>query len=219
MKKYSLRTVISLFILLVILIFGNFKSANAESRGDTESLVKQSIMVWNTGNTAIAEQLYTTDITVHLVDQDNSELEGVKALMDYLSSIRTAYPDMKFEPDHMSIDGNKVITQMTFTGINTGPGLHYHTKMDEIFYIMEGKVEVTKGDEKIIATPGSLVRIPKLTHHGFHSIIGPARLLVTFIPGGGQVQYLYELGELMKSGSSWREGIGALQEKYDVHPL
>jgi mannose-6-phosphate isomerase-like protein (cupin superfamily) len=102
---------------------------------------------------------------------------------------------------------------------NTGPGLHYHTKMDEIFYIMEGKVEVTKGDEKIIATPGSLVRIPKLTHHGFHSIIGPARLLVTFIPGGGQVQYLYELGELMKSGSSWREGIGALQEKYDVHPL
>jgi hypothetical protein len=33
------------------------------------------------------------------------------------------------------------------------------------------------------------------------------------------VQYLYELGELMKSGSSWREGIGALQEKYDVHPL
>ena len=121
MKKYSLRTVISLFILLVILIFGNFKSANAESRGDTESLVKQSIMVWNTGNTAIAEQLYTTDITVHLVDQDNSELEGVKALMDYLSFIRTAYPDMKFEPDHMSIDGNKVITQMTFTGINTGP--------------------------------------------------------------------------------------------------
>lgn len=102
---------------------------------------------------------------------------------------------------------------------NTGPGLHYHTRMDEIFYVTEGKIEVTKGDQQIIATPGTVVRIPKLTHHGFHSIEGPARLLVTFIPGGGQVQYLYELGELIKSGASWRDGIGALQEKYDVHPL
>jgi len=102
---------------------------------------------------------------------------------------------------------------------NTGPGLHYHTKMDEIFYIQVGKVEVTLGEEKIVATPGTVVRVPKFTHHGFHSIEGPARLLVTFIPGGGQVKYLSELAKLIKSGSSWREGIGALQEKYDVHPL
>jgi steroid delta-isomerase-like uncharacterized protein len=121
MKKYSLRGVIPLFIVLVILVLGNFESANAESREDVESLVKQSLMVWNTGNTAIAEQLYSPDIIVHLVDQDNSELKGTTALMDYLSYLRTAYLDMKFEPDHMSIDGNKVTTQMTFTGTNSGP--------------------------------------------------------------------------------------------------
>jgi len=121
MKKYSLRGVIPLFIVLVILVLGNFESANAESREDVESLVKQSLMVWNTGNTAIAEQLYSPDIIVHLVDQDNSELKGTTALMDYLSYLRTAYLDMNFEPDHMSIDGNKVTTEMTFTGTNSGP--------------------------------------------------------------------------------------------------
>ena len=121
MKKYSLRGVIPLFIVLVILVLGNFESANAESREDVESLVKQSLMVWNTGNTAIAKQLYSPDIIVHLVDQDNSELKGTTALMDYLSYLRTAYLDMKFEPDHMSIDGNKVTTEMTFTGTNSGP--------------------------------------------------------------------------------------------------
>ena len=120
MKKYSLRGVIPLFIVLVILVLGNFESANAESREDVESLVKQSLMVWNTGNTAIAGQLYSPDIIVHLVDQDNSELKGTTALMDYLSYLRTAYLDMKFEPDHMSIDGNKVTTEMTFTGTNSG---------------------------------------------------------------------------------------------------
>ena len=121
MKKYSLGVVLPLFILLVVLIFGNFHPANAESKGDTESLVKQSIMVWNTGNTAIADQIYSPDFIVHLVDQDNSELKGTTALMDYLSFIRTAYPDMKYEPDHMSIDGNTVTTRITFTGTNTGP--------------------------------------------------------------------------------------------------
>ncbi len=121
MKKYSLRGVIPLFVVLVILVLGNIESANAESREDVESLVKQSLMVWNTGNTTIAEQLYSPDIIVHLVDQDNSELKGTTALMDYLSYLRTAYLDMKFEPDHMSIDGNKVTTEMTFTGTNSGP--------------------------------------------------------------------------------------------------
>ena len=121
MKKYFLRGVIPLYIVLVILVLGNFEYANAESREDVESLVKQSLMVWNTGNTAIAEQLYSPDIIVHLVDQDNSELKGTTALMDYLKFLRTAYLDMKFEPDHMSIDGDKVTTEMTFTGTNSGP--------------------------------------------------------------------------------------------------
>jgi len=121
MKKYSLKSLATLLIVFVILVSGNLNPANAESKGDMESLVKQSIMVWNTGNTAIAEQLYTKDITVHLVDQQPPELKGVKAIMDYFSFLRTAYPDMKYEPDHMTVDGDRVITEMTFTGTNTGP--------------------------------------------------------------------------------------------------
>jgi len=125
MKKYSPGAVLPLFILLVVLILGNFHPANAESKGDAESLVKQSIMVWNTGNTVIADQIYSPDLIVHLVDQDNSEypsmLNGTTALMDHLSYLRTAYPDMKLEPDHMSIDGNTVTTRITFKGTNTGP--------------------------------------------------------------------------------------------------
>jgi steroid delta-isomerase-like uncharacterized protein len=121
MKKYSMKVLLLLLIVLGVLASGNYNYAKAESRGDVESLVKQSLMVWNTGNTAIAQQLYTPDGVVHLVDQENAELRGTTALMDYLRYLRTAYPDMKFEPDHMSIDGNKVTTQMTFTGTNMGP--------------------------------------------------------------------------------------------------
>jgi len=121
MKQYSLNIFLALILFMVGLVVVDLAPANAQSRGDMESLAKQAIMVWNTGNTAIANQLYSPDIVVHLVDQDNSELQSTVALMDYLKFIRTAYPDMKFEPDHMSIDGNTVTTRMTFTGTNAGP--------------------------------------------------------------------------------------------------
>ena len=100
-----------------------------------------------------------------------------------------------------------------------GPDLHYHTAMDEIFYVQSGKIAITRGDEEIIATPGMIVRVPKMTRHGWKSIEGPARMLFSFIPGGRQAYYLAELGELANQGASWREGIGKLQEKYDNKPL
>lgn len=100
-----------------------------------------------------------------------------------------------------------------------GPDLHYHTGMDEIFYVQSGKVAITCGDTQVVATPGMIVRVPKMTPHEWKSVDGPARLLFSFIPGGNQAMYLAELGELASQGASWREGIGALREKYDNKPL
>jgi oxalate decarboxylase/phosphoglucose isomerase-like protein (cupin superfamily) len=102
---------------------------------------------------------------------------------------------------------------------DTGPGLHYHAGMDEVFYIQSGKVLITAGAETILATPGMIVRVPKMTPHSWKSQDGPAKLLVTFIPGANQVRYLTELGELSRSGASWEEGIAALQKKYDNTPV
>ncbi len=100
-----------------------------------------------------------------------------------------------------------------------GPDLHYHTGMDEIFFVHSGKVAITCGDTETIASAGMVVRVPKMTPHAWKSVDGPARLLFTFIPGSRQRHYLEELGELSRSGASWQEGIAALQEKYDNKPL
>ena len=105
------------------------------------------------------------------------------------------------------------------TAPNVGPGLHYHTQMDEIFFVQSGKVRITVDREEIIATPGTVVRVPKMTRHAWKSHDGPSRLLVTFIPGARQTMYLKELGELIRSGDSWREGVISLQKKYDNIPL
>lgn len=100
-----------------------------------------------------------------------------------------------------------------------GPDRHYHTGMDEVFYVQSGKVEICQGDTKIVATPGMVVRVPRMTPHEWKSVEGPARMLFSFIPGNHQVDYLRELGALAQTGASWKESISVLQAKYDNKPV
>jgi mannose-6-phosphate isomerase-like protein (cupin superfamily) len=100
-----------------------------------------------------------------------------------------------------------------------GPDRHFHTGMDEIFYVQSGKVEIHQGDTKVIATPGMVVRVPKLTEHEWKSVEGPARMLFSFVPGNRQTRYLRELSALAQSGASWQESIAVLREKYDNQPV
>jgi len=67
------------------------------------------------------DNIYATEFKLHLVDQVNGNREGTEALKKYVNFLRTAYPDMKFEPNQVIIEGDKVIMLMNFTGTNTGP--------------------------------------------------------------------------------------------------
>ncbi|GJM16693.1 MAG: hypothetical protein DHS20C13_20200 [Thermodesulfobacteriota bacterium] len=121
MKNYSLNLFLALILFTTGLVLADINPVNAESRGDMKSLAKQSIIVWNTGNTAIADQIYAPDFKMNWVDQDVPDINGVAELMDYLSFIRKAYPDMQIVADHLNVDGDTVVARITFTGTNMGP--------------------------------------------------------------------------------------------------
>jgi mannose-6-phosphate isomerase-like protein (cupin superfamily) len=64
-----------------------------------------------------------------------------------------------------------------------GPPPHIHADEEEIFYVLEGTVEVMCGDQQFIAAPGSLVLTPRGTLHTFHVTgDGPGKLLVITAP-------------------------------------
>jgi mannose-6-phosphate isomerase-like protein (cupin superfamily) len=48
--------------------------------------------------------------------------------------------------------------------------LHYHTKKDEIFYIISGRIRLVYGDKDEVLEAGQTVHIPPGTHHQFHPI-------------------------------------------------
>lgn len=65
------------------------------------------------------------------------------------------------------------------------PPLHLHRGQDEVFYLVEGTLNVTCGEDRWHAGPGSLVFLPRGVPHGF--AVGadrPARTLLINAPAG-----------------------------------
>jgi quercetin dioxygenase-like cupin family protein len=66
-----------------------------------------------------------------------------------------------------------------------GPPPHIHSREDETFYVLEGKLEFVLGEETIVAGPGDFVSVPRGTVHCFRNTgAETARLVLTFTPAG-----------------------------------
>ncbi|MEM7009533.1 MAG: ester cyclase [Thermodesulfobacteriota bacterium] len=142
MKRFSLV----LLLVISIVYISDVEKALAESKGDLESTVEQAVMLRNTGDTAIALQLYSDDVTYYLVDQVPPELKGVKEIKEYYDFIRTAYPDMKYEIKDMSVDGNKVTAHLVFNGTNTGPRGDLPPTNKKVTFTTISIYEITDGE-------------------------------------------------------------------------
>ena len=66
-----------------------------------------------------------------------------------------------------------------------GPPPHLHHREDEAFYVLEGQMTVTCGEQTWTATPGSFVLMPRGIPHAFTvAATGPCRVLTINTPAG-----------------------------------
>jgi mannose-6-phosphate isomerase-like protein (cupin superfamily) len=108
------------------------------------------------------------------------------------------------------------------------PPLHVHHHQDEAFYILEGEVTVTCGEQVWSATAGSLALLPKGVAHTF-KVEGstPARILVITSPGGsfGFEYFVEEIGDpapiltVPPAGPLDEQRLLTLAEKYSIEVL
>jgi quercetin dioxygenase-like cupin family protein len=79
--------------------------------------------------------------------------------------------------------GNYSLIECTTAG--DGPPPHIHKAEEEAFYVLEGEVNVTIGDQTISGTAGSFVLIPRGIVHTFSTVgTEPAKMLVIISPAG-----------------------------------
>lgn len=70
-------------------------------------------------------------------------------------------------------------------GDDRGPGRHSHPGFDETFYVVSGEWEFTAGDDRIVASEGALVHMPRGVFHSFRSTGRMEGTLLTLaVPGG-----------------------------------
>jgi mannose-6-phosphate isomerase-like protein (cupin superfamily) len=96
-------------------------------------------------------------------------------------------------------------------------GVHYHTRIEEFFYVLEGELDLRSGDELVHAKPGTFVFVPLGTTHSIANRgTRRARLLLGCLKPGHE-DYFDELAVLLATvGPPDKEAIAALRRKYDT---
>lgn len=100
-----------------------------------------------------------------------------------------------------------------------GAALHLHEREDELVYVIEGKIEVTLGDQKMMVTPGIMALLPRGVAHGFTNVGDrPSRILDVILPGKFD-NYFVSLGKLYSSGAPAAEQLAALAKQFGVRNI
>jgi mannose-6-phosphate isomerase-like protein (cupin superfamily) len=118
--------------------------------------------------------------------------------------------------------GPTVTEFITAPGFNTGD--HVHSRIEELFYVVDGEIDIRAGQWSGRVGPGGFVRVPPGTPHGFgNSTSVPATVLLIISPGGVHDEYFRELASILaEPGPPDTEAVGELRNRYDtlqVSPL
>lgn len=88
--------------------------------------------------------------------------------------------------------------ESTFPPGGAMPYLHFHRDQEEAFYVIEGLIEYTRDDDKIVAPAGTMVHIPAGLPHRFRNLSqnGPARHLALVTPGIAGLRMMRDFGAI-----------------------
>ena len=94
------------------------------------------------------------------------------------------------------------------------PPAHIHREHEEGFYVLDGELEITAGNDKIRARPGTLVMVPIGVAHTFGNATSePVRVLCTLSPDH-YVHYFEEVAPLFMAGPPDPKAVGAIMARY-----
>lgn len=95
-----------------------------------------------------------------------------------------------------------------------GAPLHVHQREDEVFYVIDGVVEIRHGGQTYSAEAGAVIVLPKGEPHAFRNPgETPNRILITAIPGGLD-RYFDEINAL--GANATQEQVNAVNDTYAI---
>ncbi|MGP1271989.1 MAG: cupin domain-containing protein [Phycisphaerales bacterium] len=98
----------------------------------------------------------------------------------------------------------------------SGAPFHRHPSFDEVFIILEGRVEFQADDEVHTLGPGDLIHIPGEIPHAPKCVEGPARIIMLVTPPRFE-NFFHKLPEALAAGG--REAMAELGREFGIEFL
>lgn len=96
--------------------------------------------------------------------------------------------------------GGKLGLMEAIVAPESGPPLHIHDNEHEMFYLLDGQLEMEANDTVFVADAGSFIFVPRAAPHRFKNISDtPTKLLFLFLPGGFE-QFFLDIGHPVIEG-------------------
>jgi mannose-6-phosphate isomerase-like protein (cupin superfamily) len=109
------------------------------------------------------------------------------------------------------------LSELTVPGVWGGPPEHIHRHFEEMFYVLEGTLELLVGDETVNASAGTFVIVPRGVMHKLSKRDNePTRWLEFFVPAGFE-QFFEQLATGMAEGRAAYDTLfSELASQHDV---
>jgi quercetin dioxygenase-like cupin family protein len=105
----------------------------------------------------------------------------------------------------------------TFAAGADGAPPHAHRHLTELFFVLDGALQVLVGEEITVLEAGDLLVVPPGTTHAFAAAPDrTADVLFVFAPGRERFEYYRLLDRLHRGEGSWDE-LAATQDRFDNH--
>lgn len=94
---------------------------------------------------------------------------------------------------------------------------HFHTASAEMFFMLDGELEVLNGEEIVTVRTGDMLFVPPHNHHAFGATErSGADVLIVFTPGVERFEYFRMIDRIRRGEASPAE-ILASQDRFDNH--
>lgn len=126
-----------------------------------------------------------------------------------------------YSQDHcfVKLSSNRTNGELSFVEDTLKPGFylarHHHKIMTEVFYVLEGKVDLIFDDETITAGPGDTITVPPNVWHAASCKDG-GKMLSIFHKGQFDL-YLEKLSKMSDSDFEDAELMKAVSAEFDIY--
>ncbi|MHC3474101.1 cupin domain-containing protein [Streptomyces sp. 7R007] len=126
---------------------------------------------------------------------------------------------VKLLADSSATGGALSTVRVTLAEGADGARPHTHHHSAEMFYLLDGALDVLSGEDVVTVGPGDLIVVPPDRPHAFAAVPGaPADLLIVITPGVERFEYFRHL-QRIRLGEVAPESLLDVQELYDNHFL